>query len=484
MSYNISEKVLAELESIVGKENISYSKIDLIAYSRDWSIVTAIKGYPPDVVVKPKSSTEISQIMQLANREKIPVVPWGGGTGMSGGAIAIQGGIVIDMRGLNRIIEIDEENLVVVAQTGITVHRLNNELEKHGLWWPHDPESKHTSTLGGAIACDNIGTFGTKYGGIIDYLLAIEVVLPTGEIVKIGSKAPFSVSGYPLHLLFIGSEGTLGIITEATLRVYKKPEYRCVELVAFSSLSDAIKSCLQIITLGMDPESINIMAKEGLIYYTRLYKEKFGVIPKIPEDVEAVVAFSFAGSRELSEFQRKLALDVCVKFGGTIIEEPEIVSSFWAEKHTLEYAPQMNPWFISAMKGRYLGIDLCCPLSKVRHLHETYRKLLSKYGLEPASGFFMLCKRIKFSPNCVFTVNVNDSPEEVRKAQEFICELAEYAVKLGGTVSSSRGVGAAPTRNLLYKEHSPEALTLMRKLKRMLDPNNIMNPGKKFPCEA
>jgi len=443
----------------------------------------AMTAYMPEVVVRPRTTSEVAEIVRLANKEKIPVVPWGGGTGLSGGALAVKGGIIVDMKGLNRIIEVDQENLTVTTQTGITVQKLNDELKKYGLWWPHDPESRFASTVGAAIACDNAGTFGTKYGGsLVDYLLRIEVVLPTGDVVKFGSKAPNSVSGYPLHWLFVGSEGTLGIITEATLRIYRLPQYRCVGIILFNSFKSAINAGLKIIEAGLDPESIHIVAKEGFLYYTRLYEVKFNKSPKIPENVEAAMAISFAGLKDVSEFQRDIALKICSEAGGTVVEEDEIVDIFWAEKHTLAYSNGENPWHLSQRQRKYTGIDLCVPVSKVPLMYEKYKKLLVDYNFKPATGCFMYCKRLKFAPNCIFTINVNDEePEEVERAKKFMYELAKRAIECDGTISSSRGVGIAVTRNLMPVEYGHVAVELMKKLKRMLDPNNVMNPSKKLP---
>jgi len=477
-----SEKIFATLKSIVGPENVSCNKVDLIPYSRDWSLANASTIYMPDIVVRPKTTTEIAEVVRMANKERIPVVPWGGGTGLSGGALAVKGGIMIDMKGLDRIIEIDEENLTITTQTGITVQKLNEALKKHQLWWPHDPESKFASTVGAAIACDNAGTFGTKYGGsLVDYLLGIEVVLPTGDVVKFGSQAPHSVSGYPLHWLFIGSEGTLGIITQATLRVYRLPQYRCVDIIVFDSFKSAINAGLKIIEAGLDPESIHIMAKEGFIYYTKLYEVMFNKVFKPPEKMEAAMAISFAGSKDVAEFQRSVASKIFVEAGGMVVEERELVDIFWTEKHTLSYDAGKNPWPLSQTQYKYTGIDLCVPIGKVPVLYEKYKGLLKKYNFKPATGCFMYSKRLKFAPNCIFTINVNDEdPEEVERAKKFICELAKYSIKYGGTISSSRGVGIAVTQSLMPVEHTHRALELMKKLKQMLDPNNIMNPGKKL----
>jgi len=478
-----THKIFENLKDIVGPESVSCDDVDLIAYSRDWSLMDASTMYLPDIVVRPKTTVEIAEVVRLANRERMPVIPWGGGTGLSGGALAVKGGIIIDMKGLNSITEIDEDNFTVTTQTGITVQKLNEALKKHQLWWPHDPESKFASTVGAAVACDNAGTFGTKYGGsLVDYLLGIEVVLPTGDIVKFGSKAPSSASGYPFHWLFVGSEGTLGIITEATLRVYKLPQHRCVDIILFNTFKSAINAGLKIIEAGLDPESIHIVAKEGFLYYTRLYEVKFNKVPKVPEKMEAAMAISFAGLKDVSTFQESVALKICSEAGGTVVEEDELVDIFWTEKHTLSYDAGKNPWPLSARQHKYAGIDLCVPISEVPLMYKTYQKLLKKYNFKPATGCFMYCKRLKFAPNCIFTINVNDEePEEVERAKKFLYELAKCSIECGGTISSSRGVGLSVTRSLMPTEHSRGALELMKKLKHMLDPNGIMNPGKKLP---
>jgi len=307
----LTKDVVAELGRIVGDGNISCADVDLIAYSRDWSLMPSTALFKPDIVIRPKTVEHIAEIMRLANERHIPVVPWGGGTGLSGGALAIKGGIMLDMKGLSRVLQVDEENLTVTTQTGITVKKLNDHLERHDLWWPHDPESKPASTVGGAISCDNVGTFGTRYGSMVDFLLGLEVVLPTGEIVKFGSKAPYTSSGYKLHWVFIGAEGTLGVVTAVTLRVYQIPSYRCIDIIGFKSIEAALTAGLRIINTGLSPESIHIVSKDGFLSYTKPYQTKYGTSPEFLEALEAAMMVSFAGLEEVAEFQRGVMARVC-----------------------------------------------------------------------------------------------------------------------------------------------------------------------------
>ncbi|MBS7287858.1 MAG: FAD-binding oxidoreductase, partial [Candidatus Freyarchaeota archaeon] len=216
----MDDLVVSELRRRLGKDKVFTEDFVRFAYSRDWSPRPAGDYSMPGVVVRPTSTDEVAEVVRVAYESGIPVVPFAGGTGMGGGAVPVEDCILIDTRGLNRILEIDKESMVVVTQAGVTVSALNEELAKHGLWWPHDPESKPVSTVGAAISCDNDGTFGIKYGKLADYLLDVVVVTGKGEVVRLGHrKALCSSTGYKLHWLMVGAEGTLGIVTEATLRV-------------------------------------------------------------------------------------------------------------------------------------------------------------------------------------------------------------------------------------------------------------------------
>ncbi|MHA1213157.1 MAG: FAD-binding oxidoreductase, partial [Candidatus Heimdallarchaeota archaeon] len=265
----ITPEIIKELKDAVGKDIIFDEEVHRMAYSRDWSPRDDKNVHLPDVVARPRTTEQAAKIVEIANKHRIPVTPMGGLTGMGGGAVPIYKGIAFETKGLNKVIEIDVDNMVAVVQAGITLWDLNQELKKFGLYFPHEPESKKAVTVGASIACNSDSTFGIRHGRMVDHLSNAVIITGEGKIIRTGRrKAMCSNSGYQLNWLLVGSEGTLGIIVEATVKVIPIQKTRLVDMIVFPSLDDSMKAIRDIMHSGLALESAHINCKQRLTFYT------------------------------------------------------------------------------------------------------------------------------------------------------------------------------------------------------------------------
>jgi FAD/FMN-containing dehydrogenase len=472
--------IIDELIQAIGKGKVKTEDFQLIPYSRDWSPRDASEIQMPQILVRPESTEEVSQILIIANKHRCPITPIGGLTGMGGGAVPTHGGIVLDTKGLNRVLEIDTKNMTVITQTGITVLKLNEALKQENLWWPHDPESKPSSTVGAAIACDNDSTFGIKYGKIGDFLLNAKMVTGTGEILRVGHrKALCTSTGYKLHWLLIASEGTLGVVTEATLKVFLIPETRAVIGMVFKSISDAIEGLKRLLQSGISIESAHINCKQRLGFYTHAYREKHGHEPDIPSWAEAVLFITVNGDKSVVDFSSNYSITLLEQQGGVRIKEQDIVDSWWGSKHTLQFVPMKQKWPDSQRKKKFGAADLGIPIGRIEEAYGHYQRLAKQYGIEILGMCVYNERPNRISPSISFAVFVDDSnPEEVRNFYAYVREMSKMAIELEGTMSTYIGDGDR-LGGFNRLEHG-NALDYMKKIKAIFDPNNILNPGKKF----
>ncbi len=473
------EALKREIADSIGIEKVKSDIVTLAAYSRDWSPRPAEELILPHLVVRPESTEEVSEVVKICNKYGVPITPVAGLTGMGGGAIPFYGGVIIDTKGMNKIIEVDTKNYTVTVQTGITIKALNDELEKYGLWLPHDPESKPTSTVGAAIACDNDSTFGIRWGKMIDHLLSAVIVTGTGDIVRVGyRKAYCSSSGLKLHSLLVGSEGTLGIITEATLRVVPIPEYRWVDGAFFPSITSAVDAARKMLTAGLPIDAVNINDKYRLKFYTHAYRLKHGHDPEVPEGTEAILFYSLSGDRDVVMFSRDYARKIVESYGGKIIRERDIVESWWKSKHTLKFDPFKQKWPDSQREKKFGAADVGVPPGRLEELHKRFVETVEKYGLR-ILGMNIYNERIGcISPSISCAVFVGDSEDEVRRFYDYVKEMSRIAVDLDGTSSTYIG-DTWRLLDVMDYEHG-KALEYMRRVKEIFDPKWIMNPGKKF----
>jgi len=474
------QRAFEEMERLF-KDRVTQSPVHRMAYSRDWSPRQNNASDLPDIVVVPKTTEEVVHIAQIALRYEIPIVPFGGGTGMGGGVTAWMGGIMVETKGMNQVLEIDEENLAVTVQTGITIWELNEILAQRGLWLPHQPESKRSCTIGASIGCDNDSTFGLRYGKIRDCLTNAVIVTGRAEAVRVGQrKCSFSSTGYKLLDLLVGSEGTLGVITEATLRVIPVPKTRQVSGYFFRSLNEAAKGLERVLAAGLAVESAHLNCRHRLHFYTHSYREKFGREPKVPDWAETILFVSFAGDEQVVSFNVDRATRIFGEhYHGQLIEEKEIVEGWWDSKHRLEFIPFKQKWPDSQRQKKFGSADVGLPIGRLDEGYQHYIEIAKKWGQDILGMTVYNESPNKTTASISFAVFVDDSNEEtVKRFYHYVREMSEMAIRLEGTMSSYIGDGDR-LGGFNQLEHGL-SLDYMRRIKEAFDPKNIMNPGKKF----
>ncbi len=453
----LKEQVLRALEEIVGPENLTDDPAELLCYARDASENFGL----PDVVVWPRTTEQVSAIVRLANEHKIPITPRGAGTCLSGGPVPARGGILVVMTRMNRILDVDVANMQVLVEPGVIWQELNEALEPYGLFLPPDPVSGSACTIGGCIAEDAGGIRAVKYGTFRSWVQALEVVLPTGDVIWTGSRARKCVSGYDLVHLFVGSEGTLGIITKALLRVFPRPRYSLAMAAFAGDVEDAARAVFYVLNRGLMPSAAEIMDKRTLEAISA-----FGGL-EIPE-CEAMLIFEFDGYtlsdvRARAREARKLceATNLRVRMAETEAE----VSEIWAVRRAVSPA-------LARLRPSCIHEDITVPISRLAEALRGIRRISEEHGILIAT--FGHAGDGNLHPVILFDER---EPEEAKRAREAARDLARMAVELGGTLTGEHGVGLskAPFFSL---EHREAEVEVMKAIKRALDPNGIMNPGK------
>ncbi|MEO8666047.1 MAG: FAD-linked oxidase C-terminal domain-containing protein [Ignavibacteria bacterium] len=463
MFNKINEQILNKLKEIVGEGSVILDDESLKLYSRDY---TENLSFDPEVIVKPHTTEEVSHILKLANEFKIPVVPRGGGTGLSGGALPIYGGICLSMERFKKIIEIDKENFQAIVEPGVITQVLMEECEKQNLYYPPDPSSKGSSFLGGNLAECSGGPRAVKYGVTKDYVLGLEFVTPTGEIINSGARVLKNVSGYNLTQLMIGSEGTLGIITKIILRLIPLPKYKKVLLAAYNNIEDCAKTVAKIFQSGITPSALELMEKSAIQAAERQLGKKF------PNgEAEAQLLIEVDGNYEES-------LDKDIEVIAGLVTEQGAFDVLLAED-----ANKMNEvWALRRCIGEavksiseYKEEDTVVPRSKIPELIKGVKEISAKYGITT------ICYGHAGDGN----VHVNilkdklDDKSWDDNLDTAIRQIFKLTVSLGGTISGEHGIGYSQ-KNYLPIALGVNEIALMKNIKKTMDPNNIMNPGKIF----
>lgn len=483
----VTKEIIKEIEEEVGKDVVFDEKMHRLAYSRDWSPRLDKDIKLPDLVARPRTTEETAKIVAIANKYKIPVTPVGGLTGMGGGSVPIYGGIVIESKGMNKILEIDVDNMTATVQAGITLWDLNQELKKYDLYFPHEPESKKAVPVAASIACNNDSAFGIRHGRMVDHLSNAVIVTGEGKIVRVGRrKAMCSNSGYQLNWLLVGSEGTLGVITEATVKVIPIQKTRMVDMIVFPSLKDSMNAIRDIIHSGLALESAHINCKKRLKFYTHSYREKHGHDPEISEWAEALLGISFASAEDhdkVVKFSRDYAIEICERNKGQIVKEVEITDGWWASKYTVNFTPFKQKWPDSQREKKFGAVDCGIPIGRIEEAYEKFLEIAEKYNQEILGMCVYHERPNRLSPSISFAVFVDDKdPENVQGFYKYVREMSETAIKLEGTSATYIGDSEFKTPWIGEVEHQ-EAYEYMFKIKQIFDPNGIMNPGKKFPIK-
>lgn len=449
--------VIAELEQIVGRENVLASPQALLVYSFDATYQTG----RPEAVVLPTTRDQVVQIAKLASRHKIPITPRGAGTGMSGGSLP-RGGIALAMTRMNRIIEIDRENMLAVVEPGVVTAALQSKVEAMGLFYPPDPASAKVSTIGGNIAENAGGPRCFKYGVTRDYVLGLEIVLADGSVLRTGGRTVKNVTGYDLTRLIIGSEGTLGIVTQATLRLMARPETAKTLMAVFPKLNDASAAVSALVARGVTPATLEIMDQMTLRVVENYLK--IG----LPVAAEAILLIEVDGFRETVERQAAMAAGLCRELGAADVK----VAATAEEREELWKARKAISTAMIQIKPTKIGEDVAVPpgqipefIRKLQYLREQYGLTMAIYG-HAGDG--------NLHPNVV--TDLRDTAE-MAKVEEALHEIARIAIGLGGTLSGEHGIGTLKAP-YLEMEVGPVGIDVMRRIKRALDPENILNPGK------
>lgn len=459
----ISQDKLNSIVKILGKENVLTSKEDMITYSFD--ATADMPSQEPDVVVTPENKEQIVSLVKFANEHKIPLITRGSGTNLSGGTIPIKKGIVLSTLKLDKIIEIDAENLTAKVQPGLVIQRLNEAVASYGLIYPPDPGTVTTATMGGSVSECSGGLRGLKYGVTKDYVMGLEVVMPNGEVIRTGGKTVKNVSGYDLTKLFTGAEGTLGIITEITVKLIPAPQFRRSMLAIFDDLDKAGKTIADIVSNKVIPATLEIM--DNVTIRTVENYAKIG----LPVEAEAVLILEVDGSIEqvvIKEFET--VQKICKENGATEIKlaksDAERDGIFAARRAALPALAQVKPTTVLE--------DATVPRSKIPDMLKALKEIAVKYNLQ--IGTFGHAGDGNLHPT-ILTDEANK--EEMERVHKAVDEIFKVAIELGGTLSGEHGIGIAKAKYMEW-EFGKEGIAVMKKIKDALDPDNILNPGKLF----
>jgi glycolate oxidase len=453
----ISTSVADEFRSIVGDAWFLDTPEDLATYSYDGFL----PEFMPDAIIVPGSRDEISNIMRVANREKINIIPRGAGTNICGSSVARKGGIIIAFHRLNKILEIDPENMCAVVQPGVVNADLQKEVAQYGLMYPPDPASLFVSTIGGNVALNAGGPRGVKYGVTRDYLLGLEVVLPSGDVIKTGGKVLKSVSGYDLTRLMCGSEGTLGIMTEITVRLVPLPPAKATLQAMFSDLDDAAKTVSAIIGSGIVPTTLELIDRVVLDVIANFGGAKFS------KKAEALLLIEVDGEASSVEGQGEKIERFCKERGAIEVEKantPEEADSLWQARRTAFGA-------VASVRPNCIVEDATVPVKRLSEIIRKIVELADKYHLKIG----VLAHAGDGNLHPLIMTDLKDK-EEMARIDKALDELYEATIAMGGTLSGEHGIGIAKDR-FMSLEFSESAIDIMRGIKKVFDPNNILNPG-------
>lgn len=465
----MNSATLSAISRIVGGDNLLTSEEDKIVYSYDG---TPLLQQKPEAVVFPENAAQISALFKLAKEDGFKIVPRGSGTGLSGGSIPVENSIALVMTRWNKILEVDELNLTATVEPGVVTSQLHKEVEKRGLFYPPDPGSMNICTLGGNVAENAGGLRGLKYGVTKDYVLGLELVLPDGEILSIGGKNFKDVAGYSIKDIFIGSEGTLGIITKIQFKLIPKPTSAVTLLAFFDSVPQAGEAVAEIIAAKITPCMLEFLDNTTLRCvedYTKL---------GLPTDKEAVLLIEVDGRGSSVMEDANLVEQILMKNGGQYIAKSEDP----AESLRLKSARRTAFSALARQRPTTILEDATVPRSKLPEMLEKIQYAAKKYDL--TIGNFGHAGDGNLHPTCLTDERDHKEIERVHKAFDYIFE---QAVALGGTITGEHGTGLAK-KQFFEKIASRPALHVMNSLKLVLDPDNLLNPGKIFTfkpkCES
>jgi glycolate oxidase len=457
----IPTQALEEIARIVSPEHLTTRQDDLLKHGVDGTKMEFL----PDAVAFPGTNQEISRIFSIANQFLFPIIPWGAGSGMTGGALPVQAGLVLSMDRLNHILTIDSDNLIAKVEPGVITAHLQEQVEKKGLFYPPDPASADISTIGGNVAECAGGLRALKYGVTRDYVLGLTVVLPKGEIIKTGVETAKGVAGYDLTRLLVGSEGTLAVITSITLRLIPKPPAKQTMLVFFKDLKKAMQTVSSIIREKIIPATLEFMDNSCM----ECVRDETGM--EIPVGSSAMLLIEVDGDEHLVRKEAEMVKGICQGLGAIQFQaasDEKGAGKLWEARRNLSPS-------LLRLRPHKVSEDVVVPRSRLVELASFLGPLGEKYKL-PILAF-------GHAGDGNIHVNIlldKANPEERENMEKAVKEVFQKTIELGGTITGEHGVGITKSP-YLEMEISRPALDLMKRIKKAFDPNGILNPGKIFP---
>lgn len=468
-SYNF-EMIRSELTWVVGNEYVKADDAEKLAHSIDYYWVPELwhdrgqKPTPPDLIVQPADTAQVAKVLEIANTYKIPVTPWGGGSGSQGGALPISGGIVLDTKRLNHLISIDPLSMTATAETGIIMQHLEWEVEKAGFSTMHFPASIACATFGGFIAHRGTGVLSTKYGKMEDMIMSLEVVTPTGKVINT-LPVPRHASGPDLTQLFLGSEGTLGVVTKATIKIHPIPEARKFHAFLFKDMHDAMVCGARLMTSRLRPCVVRLY---DVAETARLIKRVLGI-----ERTGAYLVFGFDGYESIVDLQMKQACKICSELA---IEDlgMDMGQTWWDNRYKFFYPPYMFQ-----LPQAFGTLDTVATFANIENVYWAMKNALAKEF--PQANFIGHFSHW-YDWGCMLYARfiVEKPPQDPHEAVTLYNRIWDVAIraaiKAGGVINEHHGVGLKLGR--MMKELYGPAFDVFEGIKASLDPNNIMNPGK------
>jgi glycolate oxidase len=458
----MNKQFIDQLVETVGEKYVLHTPEDLAVYGYDGTFTESC----PEVVVLPATTEQVSQVVRLAAKECVPIVTRGMGSGLAAGSIPMnKGEMVISLTRMNHILEVDTENAIIRTEAGVVTADLQAVVEKVGLFYPPDPSSIRHSTIGGNIACNAGGPRCLKYGVTGDYVLGLTIVLADGRILKTGGKPIKDVTGYDLNGLFTGSEGTLGLITEALLRLVAKPRHAKTALAEFASLNDASRTVNAILTAGVVPASLELMDQTALVCIEEAMHLGLNT------DVEASLIIETDGADEQTTISE---IEACVRICRETGAQSVKMAQNEAERANLWKARRSMSPSLARKAPNKLGEDITVPRSAIPEVVQRLRVISAKHGLPIV--IFGHAGDGNLHPNILFDKRI---PEQWQKAEQMVAEIFDASLAVGGTLSGEHGVGVLK-RPYLERALGPVSIDVQKHIKQALDPLNILNPRKIF----
>ncbi|WP_299983473.1 FAD-linked oxidase C-terminal domain-containing protein [Desulfobacula sp.] len=455
-----SNSVYRHLQKISGKSNVTKEKEELLCYSYD----ATGNSFLPDAIVFPESEKEVARILKLASKEKLIVVPRGAGSGMTGGAVPVKGGLVMVTSRMNKIFDIDENNFLVRVQPGVIVSDIHKSVEEKGLFYPPDPASSSVCTIGGNIGECAGGPRAVKYGVTRDYVLGLRAVLPSGEVIKTGVATVKGVAGYDLTRLIVGSEGTLAVVTEITLKLLPKPETVKTMAVFFDSVQRAARTVSGIMKETVIPRCVEFLDEACL----DLVKDSLSF--DLPESIKALLIIELDGDVNSVEKDAENIKKLCFSYEALdvlVAKDTIAAQKLWDARKAL------SP-ILYKIASNKINEDIVVPIDKIPDLVQVTQKIQKTSGLKVVSFGHAGDGNI----HCNIMYNKADE-NELKRAEKAVDELFNATLSLGGTITGEHGVGMTKMKYLPL-EIGATQIELMKGIKRVFDPQNILNPGKIF----